>query len=227
MVYKYWIPLYLWKSLGFRIIFHCVRCLQLIPATMMFHTVCRTVCLVVVIVHAILGVIESNEKSVKDIHNFWKGPDILLKHKSLEIIFLMWNDYISPIVVIIVLFGSMLSVLFNYISLKLYAVIPMPMYLFFPTFAVLLPCVVLVMLPVGTAVHERDAEVHAKWKYYAHRSSNVKLLSRQLRATKVIRITGGISDFQLFTLNQSFTPRYFSAMVDYTITALLSIPVAF
>lgn len=112
-------------------------------------------------------------------------------------------------------FGSLLTILFNFISLKMYSLIRMPMYLFFPSMALLIPIAIATTLPMWVAVYERDVEVHAKLKYYAHQSSNVKLLSRQLRE---LSGSGGISNFTLFTLNKSCTPGYFSVTVDYTIT---------
>lgn len=225
MVYKYWIPLHFKDVPGFQVVFHAARFLQLIPVVLAFFTICRVICFGAVVINAIMGCIFFMEGSVKDISNFWAGPAILLKHKGLEIIFGMWNAYLGPVIAISLFASGLLIVLLNFISLKMYSAVPFRMYAFFPTIAVLVTVVIYMFMPMVIAVFERDVEIHAKWRYYSYRSSNVKLLLRRLRATKVIGITVGIANYRLFDCTKSMLPRYFSVTVDYTITALLSIPV--
>lgn len=58
-------------------------------------------------------------------------------------------------------------------------------------------------------VYENDATICAKWSYHCHQSSNIQLLSRQLKATKVLCMSGRVFSFKLYDLRRRVKPRYF------------------
>lgn len=160
-----------------------------------------------------------------NIANSWKGPQILLKHKCIEIILATGKELIGigpfwTLGMIAVVF-----VVFNFVSLKMYQIIPMPLYMFFPSVSVVIPGMICMILPVVVDVYESDAEVVAQWKYSCRRSSDIKLLSRQVRATKVLRINGGMLGFTLCQFTKGVKASYFFEVVNYTITAIMSVPV--
>lgn len=225
MAYKYWIPFHFKWNFTLRICLNCGRLLQLISFLLGCHLFCKLAIIPTILVHGILGCIECIDARVADISNWKKGTENLQRHKSLEIILTLGDGAIRVGALGILAFLSVLAVMFNFVSLKLYGIIPMPMYLYFPSVAVAIPCALSFMLPMAINVYENDKKVHDKWKYYCYQSTKVKFLKRQVDATKVIRIYAGIGNFTFFEVKKAVKPRYFYETMYYTITALLSIAV--
>lgn len=225
MLYKSWIPSSLSSHLAFKPCFFFARLFQLIPAIFACHIICLAICLSTVLIFSLLNCIQVLRNCVQNIRHARKGADILLAHNCIAVVLLMCNDLVGLAVLAIMGLLFIVSVLYNFISLKLYHIIPMPLYLYFPFVAVLVPCFLSLILPMAINVYEFDTEIQRKWKYYSHHSTRVRLLSRQIRATKVLRISGGILNMTLYELKKNVKPRYFYEMVYYTITVLVSIKV--
>lgn len=138
MVYKYWIPWQLRMNAGFNLFFHCARSLQLISLLMLCQTLCKGVVMLTIATHTFLSCIAYSKRSVADIGNLRKGPAIMLRHKTLEIIFKM-GDFAIKIGVLVVMSALFwLSVVTSFVSIKLRGIIGMPLYLFFPSAAILI-----------------------------------------------------------------------------------------
>ncbi|OXA53953.1 hypothetical protein Fcan01_10159 [Folsomia candida] len=65
---------------------------------------------------------------------------------------------------VIMFAGLVLSIAFNYITLKMWHVIQMPLYLFFPGGSLIIAGVIWVFLPMVISVFESDWVTHAKWE---------------------------------------------------------------
>lgn len=182
------------------------------------------ICLSTVLLHLLSDCVAIIAGSVQRISILRSATRILQEHKGLEIILAMADEFLSFAALVFMGIGLILSVLFNFVSLKMYHTIPMPLYLYFPSVSVLIVCVILVMLPLLIDVFERDVKIHGKWKYYcARRKCNFKFISRLLKGTKVIRFNAVVPGFKIYELKKGVKPRYLYEVVDYTVTALLSI----
>lgn len=225
MLHNYWLPSHIVDNVAFKVCFYVARILQLIPIMIGCQFISRTICLFTVVVHTILSCIDFLDRSAAKISNFRNGTEILLQHKILEIILKIADELMRCKIALFMWFGTLVSVLVNFVTLKLHHVIPLPMYLIFCTMSMLIPCVFAVMLPMTIDIFVNDTRVHDKMKYYCHQSWNIKLLSRQIKGTKVLRAYSGLFSNTLYALKQHVKPRYFYETIYYTITALLSIPV--
>lgn len=224
LLYKYWIASKLANNVVFKLCFHGARLLQLIPAMMGCHLICKVIILFTIVPLTFLDCIAHIGRRVGNISHFRKGDNLLAKHKGLEIILAMGDDMFCLVSCSMAL-GSAVAVLFNFVSLKMYDLIPMPIYLFFPSVAVLNYCHMAILLPIVIYVYENDKKIVQQWNYFCHRSANVKLLRRQVKATKVLRMYGGLLGYRLYQLRKEVKPRYFYETVYYTITAMFSISV--
>lgn len=229
IVYKYWFPAEVKENIGiyFQLLFHCCRIvLTFIPFLFGCRTICLIICLSTTMAHLLLACVFIIASTVQRISILRSATSILHKHKALEIIMVMSDEIVSFEALGFMGLGLVLGVLFNFVSLKLYHTIPMPLFLYFPSVSVLIICVILVMLPLLINFYENDVQIHAQWRYYCYcRRSNFKIITRLLKATKVVRFNAGIPGFKVYELKKGVKPIYLFTLVNYTITALLSIPV--
>jgi hypothetical protein len=121
-----------------------------------------------------------------------------------------------------------MEVICNFVTLKLYHVIPMPFYLYFPSVSILVPICVQIMLPVMTRIFMEGSKLVRKWEQNIHKGSSsrseMKYLKRKLKSVRVIQMTGGILRFNLYEMNNSTKASFLYVTIEYTINALLSIP---
>lgn len=75
---------------------------------------------------------------------------------------------------------------------------------------------------MGINVYEGEVVVHSEWANNVHRTCGyeLKVLSRQLRAIKKLRVSAGVLDFKVFELRRGVRPTYYAAIVDYIILLL-------
>jgi hypothetical protein len=138
----------------------------------------------------------------------------------------MAYDYIGAIVTGLMLIGFMLSVLFNFASLKLYHIIPMPLFLFTPYVAVLILVTIQFMVKMGIDIYTKANEmvsIKDKWNRIVARSSDKKYVTRRIRATRVIRFHGGFLGFKVYECTKFTKVADYEAILSYTISAVLSV----
>lgn len=133
--------------------------------------------------------------------------------------------FFAPTIAVMMFMGFSTTVMFNFISLKMYDIVPMPIFLFFPTFAIIIPTLAMVMIPMSIAVYEDTRELRNKWKYLLAISTDKGYVARKIRATKEIGIDVGFLAHNFFVCKKSTQYTFLEAMVCYTISALLSIEV--
>lgn len=162
-IYKYWIHFLIKKHFLLKIYFRWARTLQLIPLLFGCRFFSQDICFIAALFQEILAFIKHLEMNVQNIKHWKKGNELILRHKCLEIILATGNNEISNLAFFRI---GMVAVLANFISLKMYQIIPMPFYLFFPPGAMLLSSLIAIILPMVTNVYENVVEVIAEWKYY-------------------------------------------------------------
>lgn len=111
---------------------------------------------------------------------------------------------------------------FNFVTVKVRNTVPMPFYLYFPSISVMIPIELQIMLQTGIDVFEESKQMCTRWKALLECCPDRKFLRRKLQAMRPIGLYGSISSFKLYWLKKSVKPAYYSVVVGYTITALLS-----
>ncbi|OXA37884.1 hypothetical protein Fcan01_27329 [Folsomia candida] len=151
---------------------------------------------------------------------------VLRNHAILQIILQSIENAVSALIAIIMLAGFLLSILFNFTTIKMYHVIPMPLYLFFPAVGILIPMIIQVMLPMLIEVYEGEVLLHRRWRCALWlRHGNIKYLKRRLTGVKVLRMYAGIKCHLFYFVKKSTKATYYYAIWSYTISAMLSIRV--
>jgi hypothetical protein len=162
----------------------------------------------------------------KSVHYKDQISQIFSKYDQLVLLFKIWHNYMSTFVFFSMGAGFVVAVICNFVTLKLYHVVPMPFYLYFPSVSILIPIIVTILLPIVVQIYENANKLRVKWGQNIHLGSisEMKHLKRRLRAIHVVRIYGGLFGFSLWEMNNCTKTAYIFAMVNYTINALLSIP---
>jgi hypothetical protein len=88
---------------------------------------------------------------------------IFSKYDELALLFKIGHNYMST-----ACFSSMsavfvIDVVCNFVTLKLYHVLPMPFYLFFPSVSIIIPIIVAVLLPIVVQIYENANKLTIKW----------------------------------------------------------------
>ncbi|OXA48159.1 hypothetical protein Fcan01_17339 [Folsomia candida] len=132
-------------------------------------------------------------------------------------------DFNAPGISIVMFLGFSLSVSLNFMAMKTFKIVPMPFYAFFPTGSLLDGVLISFMLPMLVDVYENSAKMYAEWKYLGGRCPDKKYLKRKLRATRVLRMCGGINGYNLYVCKKSTKLTYYGWILSYTTSALLSV----
>ncbi len=81
-------------------------------------------------------------------------------------------------------------------------------------------------MPMLINITNEGNSLHDKWSWYLHLASTslkLKYLTRKLRATRVVKTSAGILGFKFFDVELSTKGTFYYAVLDHTITALMSI----
>ncbi|OXA47929.1 hypothetical protein Fcan01_17210 [Folsomia candida] len=147
----------------------------------------------------------------------------LVEYSSCELILSISYPFLAPAVALCLLNGFVLSILYNFISLKMHHMIPMPFFAVFPTLAVAAITIIQTMVPIAISIHTDTTELRNIWKRFVASSQNKRHVVRQIRAKRSICVYVGVVDHNFFIFCKSLLPTYYEATVYYTITALMSI----
>lgn len=115
-------------------------------------------------------------------YRFVQGPrktdGILRSYLRLEIIACLFYQMLSSFIAALMAVGFILSITFNFVSIKMVGIIPMPFYLFFPSVAILIPVIIDFLLPMAISVHEDCLCMQNKWAKYAAHSGGTENIWR-------------------------------------------------
>lgn len=150
----------------------------------------------------------------------------LLKYSSCEIILGLLQQFSSPCVSIFMFYGFILTILYSFISLKMYHIVPMPLFLFFPTLAVFVPVIIQIMLPGLITIYEDSTSLREKWGGVLHLRQDLRgVVRRQIRGKRSLSVYAGVAEHNFFKCKRSTMVTYYEAIVGYVITALMSVDV--
>lgn len=176
-----------------------VRCLFIIPVLQICHTISLVICSTTISMQMFLSLISSLDKSASTI---FISPafarKIMLDNDVLNIILQHLSVPIGTCAAVLMFAGLVLSTTFNFVSIGMSQIIPMPIYAIFPAVAVIIPGIMKLMMPMIINIYEGGQKVTGEWKYYAQYSKDLKYLTRKLRAARVVRANVGVLGFTFF-----------------------------
>lgn len=146
------------------------------------------------------------------------------KYVELEIILRLFAASSDNITAILMGVGLVLCVAFNFISIRMYGSIPFPLYLYFPSVAIIIPLIIDTMLPMAIRVYEETSKIRRNWEYHLNGTENRKYISRRLQAVRPLQVKCRIMGYQGLKLTKSTKVGFYSQILEHTMTALLSIP---
>lgn len=150
---------------------------------------------------------------------------ILLNYRGLEIALLIGCDFIRTGMISKMATGFVSIVLFNFVALKMYGVIQMPFYLFYPICSAVTATAIQILLPRMISVYEDSQELIQRWKGSLRQChvSELKYMTRKLEAVRLVKLHGGLLGFNIYALSKATRSGFNFEMLNYTITALLAV----
>lgn len=195
-----------------------------------FIQICRLFalifCAITVLCHVVLSCINwMTRTSRKLIFGRDSARRILLGHDKLQIIIQNVQTEISSLQAVVLLTGLVLSICFNFVTIKMYHVIPMPLYLFFPAVGITIPIIIQIMLPMLIDVYEEGVVLDWRWRCTLLATKDRKHLKKKLKGIKILRLYAGLNDHLFFFTKMSTKSMYYYTILSYTISSLLSMQV--
>lgn len=121
-----------------------------------------------------------------------------------------------------------LGVFCNFYTVKGYAVLPFFVYMFLPVVSVVVPILLNSTLPYAIEVYEGTEKMlkGRATKLACSKHAERKFLVKRLRAMQPLAgfVGTGLFDYRFFMVKRSTRVTFYYVYVDYTITALLSVP---
>jgi hypothetical protein len=123
--------------------------------------------------------------------------------------------------------GMTAGICLNFVSLRMYSVIPMPTFLFFPIASVLVIVGVSLWFPYGIMANDMFSDIirNRLLQINAYPIGYRKLLLKKIISIKPGAAGCMVGDTMVAPFHRSTQTAYFRKQLDYTISACLSIPV--
>lgn len=155
--------------------------------------------------------------------SIFRSDELFNLYGTLQIISQLFYELSSVIIAVLAGSGFVNCVVFNFVSLKMYHLIPIQLYPVFPFVSLVTISIIQILVPEAIAVFENAESMIAKWRQSLALSRDLKYLKRKIRATRTVRIYAGLFSYNFFHFKMSTKGTFFSQIVSYTITALLSV----
>lgn len=162
------------------------------------------------------------------IHNKLKQQEIIEIWKTLRILNEIANVIVNPFMAATMTTGFTITVLANFCTIKLSNLVPMPLFLQFPYMAIAVPALCTCLKLYTSMFYEQSRKLLEELKWTSRSRWGLKNLKYQktiLNSLLPLAICVGINGFRLFICKQSLKLTFHGAVIDYTISALLSIHV--
>lgn len=130
----------------------------------------------------------------------------------------------------LMILGFLLCVFCNFVTIKLYGIVPIYFYIIFVTMSILAPVVISMTLPIAVYLHEFTKHLLFKWcntvetKKCTRRFTkfNKKIILRDIKSLKPLTIYPGLGSYRLFAITKTIVISYYMAILDTTIDAILA-----
>jgi len=121
--------------------------------------------------------------------------------------------------------GFIVTVMSNWITLKLNDVIPMPVYLLFPMISIISISISVNIIPKAVALSISSRELLESWRSEIPRGSldmRGKYVRRRLLSLSPVKWTIRVTGFSLKELVKAFKIKYFGGILYYTVNCVIS-----
>ncbi|OXA47621.1 hypothetical protein Fcan01_17935 [Folsomia candida] len=161
--------------------------------------------------------------SVRNLAKLNVGTQSIRMYQRFRILFKTVENITTRFTSLLLSIGFGFTVMCNFTTVRMFGVIRMPFYLFFPTASVIGIVGIGVLLPYGFACHERSGKLLAgrKGKLGVKRGT-MRLEEKIVKALRPIGIRAGTGEFSFFVLKKSTKSKYYVAVTDKTIEALMT-----
>lgn len=217
-------------KISLKLVFTFLRLNQIFPTIQTCHVCACFTCIATVGAHLLLSniahLVDKVDQNLSKKHgaNSETLSETLAIYSVLEICLILSFDVINSCILVLMGFAFVFCVAANFISIKMYDTVPMPLYLYFPSISVLMPGMIKILLPMAIKIYEGAKVLNGKWKVLASFcKEDVKYLRRKLRATKILQVYGGIFGFRFYHCRNSTMSDYAYVIMDYTISALFAV----
>jgi hypothetical protein len=124
--------------------------------------------------------------------------------------------------------GLFLSITFNFVSIKLYNILPIYLYVYFPSVSVLIICVDNIRLSYQYLTYQISEKLKRDWPTEIRNGvdSNYKrnIALRKVRSIRPIKFFVGVNWLNFFWIDKSTKGIYRFNIIIHTINLCLSVP---
>ncbi|OXA42867.1 hypothetical protein Fcan01_22392 [Folsomia candida] len=152
----------------------------------------------------------------------------LTQYTQLNLIMTLLYDFFATTTAVMMSTTGVWCVLLNFATIKMYSSVSMPYFALIPVSAIAAHLAVGVLTPIVVEVYEGSQPILARWELQLapfSKVGEVKWMKKRLRALRLLKVFFGLFGVNFFFLQESTRGSYYSAIVDYTINAMLSITV--
>lgn len=140
----------------------------------------------------------------------------------MKVAILLVSEAIGGLVAFSLPNGLIFTVVCNFIWIRLGDEVPMPLYLIFPVVGFLAPVIFLAAFTLLISLDEVTTGILRKCRFHASGSREMKYVRRRVSAMQPISMHGELLGMKVFKCNSANRSEYFSAMLNYTVTALIT-----
>jgi len=153
-----------------------------------------------------------------------KSEDLLIlyrKYIHLQINNLNMKRYMNVALFLLAVFGTMLVCLFNFVTLRLFRVLPFVMYLMFVSGNAVILLIIGSIVPCAVRVHEDSKAGLTSWRSCIQPRN--KCIRKKFFALRFLELHVEVGGCNIYLLQKSFKLEYWSMVLNNTTTLLLSV----
>ncbi|OXA45290.1 hypothetical protein Fcan01_19899 [Folsomia candida] len=129
----------------------------------------------------------------------------------------------TTLAVLLLSLGFGFTVTCNFVTIRMFGVIRMPFYLFFPTGSLVAMVGIGILFPYGIACHELSRKLLAGWRRtLGSKRGSMRFEEKMGKVLRPIGIKVVSGEFSLFVLKKSTKSRYYVAVGNTTMDALMA-----
>jgi len=118
-----------------------------------------------------------------------------------------------------------LSVGFNFASLKFYPLVPVPFYLYIVTVSLMIPVILQLILLPAAKIHEKSSSLLKGWQFLALRNGKLSHYNyKRFKACKPLSFDVTIGEAYFLGIRRSTRNDYYYTISNNTINLLVSVP---
>jgi hypothetical protein len=121
--------------------------------------------------------------------------------------------------------GLFVSVLFNFATFRMYSILPIVFYVYFPSVSLVICIVIHLTMPKAIDIHELSLQLLRRLKTCGHNDIvNLKYLRRKVRSLRPTAHHVGFNIVTFFYFKKSTRITFYAAILGYTIDLLFTVP---